>query len=459
MSALYTVSIKAHKASKNRIFLGPEFSSHYKRGEIITVHYGLEQVQAIVTPIKNSEHVIFSKDVWDRLSLPFPHKLHVKTDHEKISLGPLVGIMTTNFTPSSKAPLGPRTDFFKEYIVCQKYVPSSYFLFSPLDVSTVSNRVSGYFLIQNKGKKIWKKYSVPFPNVVYNRVFRRGEKMSVVKHGRAILENAGAKVFNPFTFNKWNIHELISTNPAVQEYLPESILDPSLQDLKRLLRKHKMIYLKPAEGYMGLGIIQINKNPEKGISCRFNRHGKNHLKPYPSMKLFIKQFFKGRSLKKYIAQQGISLLQNAGRNIDFRVHVNKDEHGQWNMTGIAGKISGKGSVTTHIRTGGHVLSFDSIMEKFFSKETQNKIYQELKQAVLTLAQVIEDSLPGYVGEIGFDIGLDATGHPWMFEANSQPGRHVFALPELKEWDVITRRNILDYSLFLSGFTKKEVHAS
>lgn len=458
MSGLYPVTIQSHKASTNKIFLGPEFFTHYRKGEVVTVQYGLEKTQAIVIPTKSSNVVTLSQNIWHSLALPFPHKIHVKAEGKKILLGPLVGIMTTGLRPHQTHPAGPRSKFYLNYLLCQKEVPSSYFMFSPADIQSSTRRVAGYFSQIVQGKRVWKRHLVPFPNVVYNRVFRRGEKMNFVKNGRAILEAAGTKIFNPFTFNKWKIHELIHHRSDVTEYLPESIINPSLRSLQALLNKHRVIYLKPAEGFLGLGIIQITKHPKKGVYSRFNSQGQNHLRLYPSLSGMIKHLFKGKSLKNYIAQQGIRLLQLNGRNIDFRVHANKDENGNWRMTGIAGKMSGRGSVTTHVRTGGHILSFESAMKKFFSPEKQVRIYHKLKTAVLTLAVAIEESLPGYVGEIGFDIGIDQTGHPWMFEANSQPGRHVFALPDLKESEVITRRNILDYSLFLSGFTKKDVYS-
>lgn len=458
MSSLYTAIVQPHDASSNRVFLGPELASRFRKGEIITIYYGSEKAQAMVFPLRNKNTVALSSNVWSSLSLPFAHRVHVRAEAKGLVLGPLVGIMTTGLTPHSTHPAGSRTGFYQRYIISQQEVPASYFIFSPADISGSKQRVLGYFFHEKNGKKYWKRYSIPFPNVVYNRVFRRGEKMSFVKNGRALLEAAGTKIFNPFTFNKWKIHELIHHRHDVQEYLPESILNPSLLHMQSLLNKYKMIYLKPAEGYLGLGIIQLRRHPKGGVLCRFNSQGQNHLRLYPSLQGFLKHFFKGRSLKNYIAQQGIALLQINGRNIDFRVHANQDQDGKWKMTGVAAKMSGRGSVTTHIRTGGHLLSFDSVMQKFFPSEKQIKIYQKLNSSILTLARAIEESLPGYVGEIGFDIGIDKDGKPWMFEANSQPGRHVFALPALKESELLTRRNILDYALFLSGFTKKDVYA-
>jgi len=58
-------------------------------------------------------------------------------------------------------------------------------------------------------------------------------------------------------------------------------------------------------------------------------------------------------------------------------------------------------------------------------------------------------MEGIIGEIGYDFGIDTNGDIWLFEANSKPGRSIFKHPDLKEFDVLTRKLSLSFAVFLT----------
>ena len=117
------------------------------------------------------------------------------------------------------------------------------------------------------------------------------------------------------------------------------------------------------------------------------------------------------------------------------------------MTAIAAKIAGEGSITTHIKNGGTIMTLD---ELFGDDETVFEVHQQLSKAALILSEAIEEHLDGIVAEIGFDLGLDKQGQVWMFEANSKPGRSIFSHPKLREFELLTRKLALDYAVYLTG---------
>jgi hypothetical protein len=449
-------TIQKHSGSQNKVFLGPEFTSSLPSGETITLQYGQQKAQAVVAPLKGNGLIALSNNLWEKLAIPFSHKLHIEVGEKKIKLGPLVGIMTTGIFPHSMFPVGRRTGFFKRYLLSQKDVPCSYFLFSPLDVSPEEKRVYGYFIRKKQGMIKWERHPIPFPDVIYNRVFRKSEKTKKFIKTKSLLEQAGIKIFNPFCFNKWDIHQRIKHVDEVQPYIPETIIDPNTEQITMMLKKYKMVYLKPVEGFMGLGIVKLKLQANRSVVCQYNTKNKNQEKNFSSLTKAIHYLFRGKKLSRYIAQQGIKLIESDGRSIDFRVHTNRDRYGQWQMTGAAAKMAGKGSVTTHMRTGGQVFSYKEVIQKAFPGERYRQVLNKLDSAVLSLSKAIEGNLPNYVGDIGFDIGIDQSGQPWMFEANSQPGRHIFAEPHLKKSEVVTRQRILDYALYLANFSPKDV---
>ena len=156
--------------------------------------------------------------------------------------------------------------------------------------------------------------------------------------------------------------------------------------------------------------------------------------------------FRNRTLDNLIVQQGIPLIRFEKRPVDFRVHSNKDSQGNWQVTAIAAKVAGSGSVTTHIKNGGSVKT---LRELFDDHKRAEEIEQKLTTAAITLSKSIENHLDGIIAEIGFDFGLDKHDQVWMFEANSKPGRSIFSHPKLKEFELLTRKLSLDYAIYLA----------
>lgn len=451
MSDLIIGTLRKTNDSLNIIYLCPELASNFKKGDKISVFYGQAHVRATVFPINQSKVVALSGNLWRKLSIPFAHKLHICRQNNSIHLGPLMGIMSAGIFPGANQLVGKRTGLIYRYLRAQEEIPLSYFVFGPADISFASKQINGYFLIKKNGKEYWRKYKVPFPDVVYNRLPNRTvEKIPSVKRAKQGLEASGVKLFNPNFFNKWTLHKQIHQVKKIGAYMPETILRPTVDQLKELLHRYKMVYLKPAGGSLGLGIFQLYQT-KQGIVARFRGNKHNQLKRFPNLSAALSYLFSSRSITRYIAQQGIRLIKINNRSVDFRIHTNKDRYGNWQMTAAAAKMAGKGSVTTHMRTGGKVLSYDEVLKVCFPHNFE-EVKAKVKEAVLALSEVIDERVPGHIGELGFDIGIDTTGHPWMFEANSKPGRHVFSHRSMKKDERVTRVMVLDYALFLANFT-------
>lgn len=162
-----------------------------------------------------------------------------------------------------------------------------------------------------------------------------------------------------------------------------------------------------------------------------------------------KYLFPTKKLNSYIIQQGIRLIEINGRKVDFRVHTNKNEEGNWQVSAIAAKIAEKTSVTTHIHSGGTVKTIEEI---FPDQSVRGHILRQLCDAALTLSRCLEEQLQMNIGEIGFDLGIDRQHRIWMFEANSKPGRSIFTHPKLKQYDELTAMLSLAYAVYLSKKT-------
>lgn len=115
------------------------------------------------------------------------------------------------------------------------------------------------------------------------------------------------------------------------------------------------------------------------------------------------------------------------------------------MTAIAAKIAGAGSVTTHLNNGGTVKAMEELLDTDLKSE---EMITKLSKASLQISKALEKQMEGYIGEIGFDLGLDRKGRVWLFEANAKPGRSIFKHPSLRKFDLETRRKSLEYAVYL-----------
>lgn len=419
----------------------------------IYVQFGQKRVfSRVIKTQKGEQDIWISESIRKQLEMPFSGSLRVTVNGDTLRIGPVIGILTTGIRTIENQVVSKRAYFFKHLLSAQKGEPLYYFLFTPEDVDWDSKTVRGLFWHEDAKTSGWRRADVPFPDVVYNRIpDRYTERQEEIKRFTSKLEKeTDAKMFNAFFFNKWAIHQSLVNHPVIGEHIPETYIAPDKTMIQNMLQKHTMIYLKPIFGSLGLGIFKITYQGEKGYYCRYNDKGKNVLKHYKNISTFLNKHFASHRLQRYVVQQGIQLVKHNGRPLDFRVHVHKDHENKWVVAAVAAKIAGEGSVTTHVRTGGTVLSGKDLLKIIFPQYGYF-LEEKVRDTAVKLANAIETKVDPNVGEIGFDIGIDTNEKIWMFEANSRPGRSIFKSSSLKEADKKSLHLILDYSLYLANF--------
>lgn len=382
-------------------------------------------------------------------SLNLPKKvtaLSLFMKEDSIYLGVLIGVFTAGFTNFKLSPVGERSYFFRKLLSVQSSLGVIPFVFGEKHIDWENGLVTGYFHFG----EAWEVETVPFPNVIYDRLpNRRSEKRKTYKEIKERLQREyGIPWYNPGFFNKLDLFERLESVDSVSQYLPETHAFQSFEEIERMLSLYHSVYIKPRNGSLGNGIHKLTYDRQaQDYYCRFrDPGGKNRLVRFSSLERLMNSIFKNRSLDSFLVQQGISLLSEDSRPIDFRVHTNKDEEGSWHVSAIAGKVSGIGSVTSHANNGGVVKS---LKELFPNTSSKAEAEQSLKDAALKLSHAIEQNMEGYIGEIGFDLGIDEDGRVWMFEANSKPGRAIFSHPHLRSFDKLTRKLALSFGVFLS----------
>lgn len=422
---------------------------------------GNKEVITRIAVIRNKSHDVLyvSPFIARALALPSSPTIRITFRNKTVRLGPVIGILTTGFTGSSLKPFGNRTSLFKQFLTAGKEDGPLFYVFTPSMINWHDDSVTGWFVHYHPALKqyIWKPERAPLPDVVYERVPNRQRELdpSVVHCKERLLKHRHrVHWFNQGFFNKWDIHEQLYNHPLVSIYIPETVYSPSIAKLEAMLKRHKMIYLKPSGGSLGIGIIRITYDPKNGYFCRYHalQSQRNVLKRFTSLDKLIKSVFTSQSPRfhKYIAQQGIRLIRYENRPVDFRLHMHKDRRNQWKVVGIAAKVAGSGSVTTHVRTGGAVIPADKLFRSTYG-DTGPEMRHKLEQAAKEIAVALEETTDGVLGELGMDMGLDTAHHVWMFEVNAKPGRHIFYHPDLRAAGRESAHYITEYSMKLADF--------
>lgn len=365
--------------------------------------------------------------------------IYLKNTHGEIKLGPLLGILTVEGRKTFK---GIRSNFI-DLIETGRKMGAFIYVVPIENIKWDKKEVTGYLYYPEKKK--WVKECLPFPQVLYNRIpSRKCEEPEHVQHAlKKLASSKEIHLFNPHFFNKASLFEILKKNSSVRPFLPETRVFRKNKDLKYMLEKYPFVYLKPLDGMAGKGIFRLEQMGE-GFLLKFQQ-GKDIIHRNFKNKSEAFDFFKEACQVPYLVQQGIELAKYEEKIFDFRLLMQKNKRGDWELTGVGIRQSGEGNITTHVPRGGSVQSPMEILPLVFPSSSPASILQRLERISFTITKALEENWPA-LGEISMDIGIDRKGHLWFFEANSKPGK--FDEPDIRKRSL---ENLINYARCLTHF--------
>lgn len=292
------------------------------------------------------------------------------------------------------------------------------FVFSPNDVLS-DGKIRGLRHVSGKG---WMERLCPPPDVVYDRF--RNMSPAAFRSFVRFREKCDWTFLNSRTAHKWNLYRFLRQHKQISRWLPETIFLEQPRDVLSLLKKYDSVYLKPVNGTGGKGILSISKKDGqyRAIGRDFQRKKvTKRFRSFSALAPFIQNWTRH---SKYVAQQGLDLEWEPGVVTDFRLLVQKNERGQWSITGLGGKIGQKNSATSNLHSGGKAIDPTRFFSRYLPADKIKKIVAECEQLGLLAAEYIEDKF-GRLVELGIDLGIDTSGDVWIIEINNKPGREIF----------------------------------
>lgn len=379
-------------------------------------------------------------------------KLRYDQENNMLHLGPTIGIISS-FLPGGGEhdPTSMQSELIYLSNISRR-LPGQIFIFTPSSVNWSSQTVRGYVYRQLSSERgYWISQSYPLPDVVYDRIPSRGlEAKNLIKNTKLrLLKVPNLKYFNPSFLNKWKVYQLLITDPRLDPHIPETrSLTP--YNLVAMLEKYDTLYLKPANGSLGKGIIKVRRDERGLLHLVAHRKGRHRSQANNAADLLKKtKVFRGD--RAYIVQQGIKMATYQGSPFDLRIIFQKNSQGEWQIGKKFVRVAAKGSSVANLSSGGRVETTKKIFKILFrSQSLIEEKHRQIKDLCNTIAHTLEQNSQANYGELGIDIGIDQNGFPWLIEVNSKPRKTT----ESEHSQAIARNTFkrpLEYAAYLAGF--------
>lgn len=461
MPLLPTIHIQqTHQIAEDTILLPSKIVKKLKIDvHFISIVVGTNQFFVKVIPSSKTTRLSIHASLVEKLGLTtaITHgiPLHFRYDqkHAIFTLGPVLAILVNPIKEDIQLPFGNITPFAVELSEVAKKRGILLYFITPDELSLHGKHMQGWFYSTE-----WSKETLPFPNVVYNRIANRViEQGERVQHFLAALGKLDIPYFNSRFFNKDEVFKALEKDETVSAILPHSELLHQLAQIRDMLKMHRMIYIKPIHGRLGRGIYRIHYLAD---SSKFKLEQANQpltmAKYFSSIERLLAYLKPKLSKQAYQIQQGINLIHSNRKPIDFRVLVQKNGKGLWTVTSIVARTAADDNLVSNIAKGGSIGSVAAVLPttSLAGMYTPEGLTHELKRAALLIAKAFEANFNAVLGELGIDLALDERGKVWLLEINGKPSK----LTKAKVQTVKIRPSVkmlIAYSLFISGFKESE----
>src|SRR5690606_7591780 len=200
----------------------------------------------------------------------------------------------------------------------------------------------------------------------------------------------------------------------------------NIRQLFTFMAKHRVIFLKPVNGTGGRGILRIERISQDTFHVR-GRDARRRIIPEQTVgiRTLTRKVYAWVKGKNYLIQKGIDISLQNGRVHDFRMLVQKNGKGAWQVTGCAGRIGAARSITSNLHGGGIAIEMGKLLRERFREEKKIATIRETsKRLAMDIVAQLEQEY-GRLCELALDLAIDPDGGVWLLEINPKPGRNIF----------------------------------
>ncbi|KJD42507.1 YheC/YheD family protein [Paenibacillus terrae] len=233
--------------------------------------------------------------------------------------------------------------------------------------------------------------------------------------------------------SKWHKTKLLLPHRGIKPFVPDT-RRYTKANLKSMLEKYGMVYVKPDRGTFGKGVMRVEQEGQ-----RFAYQHEEKRLEFKNVEALYASLSKKTGKKSYLIQKGIHLLRHQKRYFDIRVMVQRNAKGPWESTGIIGRLGHPRKIVTNYHSGGKPMALTELLKTHLSQSKQAELIKKLNALGITIATQLQKTYPNF-RQIGVDIGLERTFTPWIIEVNTKPDPYIFN--QLKDKSMY--RKVLSY---------------
>lgn len=331
-----------------------------------------------------------------------------------------------------------------------KEVNNILYFFSLREVKLKEQKITGYYW--HKAKHRWLRRDFSFPDVLYVRCGIDERYSQTFTELCNIIKNNG-ELITHYRFDKWRLYTVMRKNSVMKNYLPMTRTVKQPNDIKKILQRYKVVYLKSHIGRMGKNVLRVEARSVGGYQYSFYRSEQltvRTVSDFQALMNVVNQFFHG---KKFLIQQGIELLKFNNRLIDMRAELQHSRDGSLEIVGISVRY---GQPHSPITTHGDALTFNDffIKKMGYSKEQLEAFRSVVQKFLISVYEYIDNNYGKYA-EIGIDFAIDKNKKIWFIEANSRSTHASLNKAYGKAALYTYNKNILEYARYLSNRSKRE----
>ena len=279
-----------------------------------------------------------------------------------------------------------------------------FFFFTSEDVKYKQKKIRGY-IYNEKGNLVRKTFS--YPDVIIDRLRMRG-----IKGYEKIYTEFSDIPFNNErdggAISKSETYDIISKSPIFNSYLIPYRKVTSTDDILDFVKTHNKIILKPSVGSFGDDIICIEAKAPNEFQVELG--DEKSIKNMEELQEFVDLY----SAKPMVVQEFIESKTKHGAPFDVRIHILKDDKGEWNVANIYPRIGSVEGITSNLSSGGSTSTWASFFKHEFPEYEWKDFNRTLMEFSVEFCKFFETEINRSVNEIAIDIGIDRNKMQLMF---------------------------------------------